>query len=82
MNPILNQLIGGMMKNNPILNMYRTIMGAQNPNAMLQNMAQQNPQLKQTMDYINQNGGNAKQLFYSMAQQKGINPDTILNQLK
>ena len=82
MNPILNQLMATAMQNNPIMNMYKTILGAENPNAMLQQMAQNNPQLKQTLDYINQNGGNAKDLFYAMAKQKGVDPNTILNQLK
>ena len=82
MNPILNQLMGGMMQNNPIMQLYRTITAAQNPNATMQQMAQSNPQLKQTLDFVNQNGGNAKELFYKMAQQKGIDPNTILSQLK
>ena len=82
MNPILNQLMGAALNNNPMLQMFKTVMGAQNPNAMMQSIAQQNPQLQQTLNFINQNGGNAKQLFYSMAQQKGVDPNTILSQLK
>ena len=69
------------MNGNPIVNMFKAVMNARNPNIAMQNMAQQNPQLKQTMDYISQNGGNAKQLFYNMAQQKGVDPNTIINQL-
>jgi len=30
------------------------------------------------MKYIQQNGGNAKDAFYNMAKEKGINPDEIL----
>ena len=82
MNPILNQLMSGVMKNNPIMNLFRTVSAAQNPNAMMQQMAMNNPKLKQTLDFVNQNGGNAKELFYKMAQQKGVDPNTILNQLK
>ena len=82
MNPILNQLMNTAMQNNPIINLFRTVSAAQNPNAMMQQMANNNSQLQQTLDFINQNGGNAKQLFYSMAQQKGVNPETIINQLK
>ena len=82
MNPILNQLMGAALNNNPIMQMFRSVMGAQNQNMMMQSLASQNPQLKQTMDYINQNGGNAKDLFYKMAQQKGVDPNTILNQLR
>lgn len=34
------------------------------------------------MDVINQNGGNAKETFYKIAQQKGINPDEFIKQVK
>lgn len=33
------------------------------------------------MDMVNQNGGDAKTLFYRMAQQKGVDPNTIINQV-
>ena len=45
-------------------------------------MLSQNPQVKQVMDYINDNGGDAKSAFYKMCEEKGINPDEILNQLR
>ena len=58
------------------------IKNAGNPQMMLNQMMSQNPQLKQVMDYVHANGGDPKQAFYKMAQEKGINPDDILNQLK
>lgn len=82
MNPIINQMMSAMFKNNPIMNMYKMVMNAQNPNAMMQTLAQQNEPLQKTLEFINQNGGNAKQLFYSVAQQKNVDPNTILNQMK
>ena len=82
MNPILNQLMGTALNNNPMVQMFKSVMCAQNPNMMMQSMAQNNPQLQQTINFINQNGGNAKDLFYKMAQQKGVDPNTILSQLK
>ena len=81
MNPMLNQLMGFAFKNNPIMNMFRAVMTAQNPNAMMQSLAQSNQQLQQTLDFINNNGGNAKQLFYSMAQQNNVDPNTIINNM-
>ena len=69
------------MKNNPIFNLYKAVMSAQNPDTAMQQAAQSNPQLKETLDYISKNGGNAKQLFYSMAQQKGRDPNIIINYL-
>ena len=59
-----------------------TIKSSNNPQAMLQNMVNQNPQYKQIMDYVRQNGGDPKTAFYKMAQEKGVNPDDILNMLK
>jgi hypothetical protein len=55
---------------------------AQNPQALLNNMASQNPQLKQVMEAINQHGGDPKKAFYDIAKERGIDPDEILNQLK
>ena len=82
MNPIVNQLMGTALRGNPILQMFKTVMGAKNPNVMLQTLAQKNPQLQQTLDFINKNGGNAEQLFYSEAQKRDVDPETILSQLR
>ena len=49
---------------------------------MLNQMMMNNPQYKEVMDYIKQNGGDAKAAFYKMAGEKGVNPDDILNQLR
>ena len=56
--------------------------GANNPNQMLNMLAQQNPQVKQVMDMVKNSNMSAKDLFYKMAQEKGVNPDDILNQLR
>lgn len=82
MNPILNQLLGASFGNNGILGLFNMVRNAQNPNMMFQSLMQTNPQIKQAMEIVNQNGGNAKQAFYSMAQQKGVDPNIILSQLK
>ena len=58
------------------------LQGAKNPEAALNQMMQSNPQIKQALDYVNANGGNAKDVFYKLAKEKGVNPDDILNQLK
>ena len=49
---------------------------------MLNQMMQNNPQYKQVMDYVNQNGGDPQKAFYAMAKEKGVNPEDILNQLR
>ena len=56
--------------------------GAQNPQLMLNQLMTSNPQLKQAMDIINQSGGDPKKAFYALAEQKGVDPNEILNMLK
>ena len=66
----------------PIKNMMNIVRSAGNPQAMLQQMAQNNPQLRQVMDMVQQSGGDPKRAFYELAKQKGVNPDDIVNMLK
>lgn len=42
-------------------------------------MMQSNPQLASVMQMAN---GDPKKAFYALAEQKGVNPDEILNALK
>lgn len=62
--------------------MMQMLQGSNNPQTMLQMMAAQNPQLKQVLDYVQQSGGDPKQAFYKLAQDKGIDPNQIINMLK
>ena len=47
----------------------------------INNLLQSNPGLKSIMNMI-KNGANPKQMFFEMAKQKGIDPNTILSQIK
>ncbi len=82
MNPIVNQMMQTMFSNNPLMQLYKTVVSAKNPAQMMQNVTQQNQQLQQTMNFINQNGGNAKQLYYNVCQQRNTDPNIIINQLR
>ena len=62
--------------------MANAVRNSRNPQMVLMQLAQSNPQMKQAIEYIGQNGGNAKEAFYAMAKQKGVNPDTILNMFR
>lgn len=53
-----------------------------NPQALLSQMMVNNPNIANAIEYIKANGGDAQAAFYKLAQQKGINPLTILNKLK
>lgn len=83
MNPMLKGLNQSQMTNNitPFRNMFKMLKSAGNPKMLLNQMAGQNPQLKQVMQYVNENGGDAKQAFYKLAEERGVNPEEILRQL-
>lgn len=81
MNPIVNQMMGSMFGNNPFINLFRMVKAANNPATAMQSAMQSNPQLSEVMKYINQNGGNAKQLYYNLCKQRNTDPNIIINQL-
>ena len=62
--------------------MVNILRNAGNPQMLFQKMLSQNPMLKQVMEYINNNGGDAEQAFYKMAKEQGVNPEDILKQLR
>lgn len=64
------------------MGMLNQIRNAQNPQAAAEQMLFNNPNFREVLTYINQNGGDAKSAFYNLAAQKGIDPNSILNQLK
>lgn len=66
----------------PVKDMIRMVQTASNPQAMLQAMADKNPQIKQAIDLVNQCGGDPQKAFYALAEQKGVDPEEILNALK
>ena len=80
-NPISQALGRSQVNNN--LNQVRQMMNmiktAGNPQAMVQNMLMQNPQVS---NLINQYGGDPQRAFYALCDQKGINPQEFLKSLK
>lgn len=78
------QMQGANFGNNPaiqqIKQMMNTLRGTQNPQAILQQVAQQNPQMAQIMQMCQ--GKNPQDVFYQMCNQRGINPNDILNALR
>jgi hypothetical protein len=63
----------------PINEVYSLYRSGGNPMILLNKMAQNNPQVKNVMSMLNQ-GANPQQLFYSLCQQRGVDPTTILSQ--
>ena len=48
----------------------------------MQQLAQSSPEVSQIVNMINQNGGNGEQLFYALARQKGMDPQSIIQDTK
>ena len=67
------------MDMNQVTQMAKTIKSAKNPQLLLNQMMNNNPQVKQV---LNQYGGDAKTAFYKVAEEKGVNPTEIINLLK
>ena len=84
MNPMLSNLNQNRLLSNiqPVRDLMNMVKNASNPQMMMQQMMMRNPQIKQIMDYVNQNGGDFEQAFYKRANEMGINPDDILKELR
>jgi len=67
---------------NTLMGMLNMVRSSSNPNQAMQQMLSSNPQYQNVMNYINQNGGDARTAFYNMAAQKGTDPESILKQLR
>lgn len=61
-----------------LANMIKT---AKDPQAMLNHLASQNPQLKEILE-LTSSGKSYKDLFYEKAEQMGVDPEMILRQLR
>lgn len=87
-NPIFDNFSGRSPKPrqnsqpNTVFGLMNQIRNSPNPNAAMQSVLASNPMFQGISDYINQNGGDARTAFYNMAAQKGIDPESILKQLR
>ena len=62
--------------------MMAMVKGASNPQAMLMQMVQNNPQMKQVMDIVKKHGGDPMTAFRAEAEARGVDPNEIMNMLK
>ena len=79
---ILQQLGGGAMIPPQIRQMMQLVKSARNPQAMLGQLMQTNPQMQEVMEAVRAAGNDPKRAFYALAEKKGIDPNSILEQLK
>ena len=56
--------------------------GSANPYQVLTGIAAKNPMIKNVMDSANSSGKSYKDIFYELAKQKGVDPNSIISQLK
>lgn len=86
MNPLLSMLgaVSGPKIDPGVIQSVKRMMGmlseSQNPSAILQKAASQNPMLSSVLSMVGNR--DPKTVFYDLCQQNNINPDDILNQLK
>ena len=79
---ILQQLGGGLRIPPQIRQLISMVKSSGNPQMMLSQLMQQNPQMQQVMALIQKHGGDATKAFYALAEEKGIDPQQILDLLK
>ena len=77
-----NNQIGISNNQNNALGIIGMLKNSKNPNMMLQQLASRNPVVANTMNLINQYGGNPQKAFYEEAKRRGIDPNQILGMLK
>ena len=75
-----------MAKSNPMLGQIKQMMGmvraAGNPEAMINQLMMNNPQLKEVMDIVNQYGGDPGKALKETAKQMGIDENDIIDLLR
>ena len=79
---ILQQLMSSSPQMGAIKQMMNMVRSAKDPQAALNMMAMNNPQLKQVMDIVQQYGGDSMTAFKALAKENGMDPDEILSMLK
>ena len=80
MNSLYRQM--SQQGNQSLLNMINLFKNSSNPQQLLYQMARQNPQLNNVLNLIQTSRKSPKDLFYQMAEQRGVNPKDILQQLQ
>ena len=67
---------------NQIRTLWNMLNSGGNPQAMIQSLLANNPQMKTIMDLANKYGGNYQAAFMDLAKQKNCDPVQFLSQLK
>ena len=73
-NPYNNNNMAG------VRNIYQAMTQSGNPMQMFQNLAMRNPQMQPVLNML-RNGANPQQVFNSLCQQRGINPQEFIRNI-
>lgn len=76
LNPQNNQ---SLLKNNNLNTLINTFKNSTNPRQLVMNLVRKNPQISALLQNSNKS---PKQLFFEIAQQQGVDPDSILKLLQ
>ena len=68
--------------NNNIKQLIGLFKNSNNPQQLFFHLMQNNPRIKNIYSMLQNSNKSPKELFYSLAQQKGINPEDVLQMLK
>ena len=79
---ILQQLGKSQPAMGQIKQMMQMVRSAGNPQAMLQQLAMNNPQVRQVMEIVQKHGGDPMTAFREEAEARGVDPEEILRMLK
>ena len=67
---------------NNMFNVVQAIRASRNPNMMLQQLAQTNPNVASAMNLIRQYGGDPQKAFYEEARKRGVDPNQTIGMLR
>ena len=86
MNSLYQQLNGqrnhSSTANPRVQQMINLLKGSKNPMQALQSLATTNPQIQSVLNLVRTSKMSPKDLFFRMAQQYGVDPNTIIDMLK
>lgn len=71
-----------LLSNGNVRQMASVMKSMRNPQAMLNQLSQNNPQVREVMTMLQNSGKSPKDMFYQVAQEKGIDPEEVLSMLR
>ena len=80
MNPLYQQL--NQLSNSSLKRLISSFKNSSNPQEFLNSYIKNNPQMQNIYSMIQNSNKSPKELFYQIAQQKGINPEEFLEMFK